>query len=354
MIAYGVGPSAEEIEVVVFGPGIGEAIAAHLGEGKWILIDSCEGEKDKAPASGEYLDSIGVDPSQVIAIVATHWHDDHVRAISNLAEKYASAAFFISGVLREQEAAMFLATYGGKAAPGQSGGTKELAAVIRSRQVKPVNSQTCVIDQTLNGRNVKVYALSPLPDAYRKAAAHLGKYLPAQNQPINKAPAEPSPNAASIVLHIDFGGEAVLLGADLEDNGSWGWTALAKDPWTNQRPVANAYKVAHHGSKSGDVDLIWTDLLAPEPLACVTQFMNGCHNLPTDEDRTRIKSKTKSAFITSDASRKPAIEADQLKRLSTMCTNIKRIDTGLGAVRIRKKIDAPLWNVETFGAARKL
>ena len=39
MINYGPGPASHEIEITVFGPGYGEAIAVHLGEQQWMLID---------------------------------------------------------------------------------------------------------------------------------------------------------------------------------------------------------------------------------------------------------------------------------------------------------------------------
>ena len=103
MIDYGVAPAADEIEVTLFGPGYGEAIAVHLGEGAWLLVDSCIDPESKAPASGTYLEQIGIDAGQVRAIVASHWHDDHVRGISQLAAKYPKADFVISAVFNNKE-----------------------------------------------------------------------------------------------------------------------------------------------------------------------------------------------------------------------------------------------------------
>jgi len=359
MIDYGPPPAADEIEVTVFGPGLGEAVVVHLGEDNWILVDSCVSENGSAPASAEYLTALGVETDRVRAIVATHWHDDHVRAISQLARTYIEADFFISGVLREQEALAFLATYSGRIAPGQTGGTKELVSVLHElngkRLVKPTQSRTYLVDEKINGRNVKVSALSPLPAANQKAAAHLAQYLVKKDQAINKAPPEPSPNAAAIVLHLDFGGgDAVLLGADLEDNKVWGWSAMVADDWALKKENSGAYKVSHHGSKSGDSDHIWTTLLTKNPVACITPFIFGRHNLPTDDDKARIRARTNQAYICSGASRKPAIDSEQLKRLNDICTKVRRVDTGLGAVQLRKKIDADSWSIALFGSAQKL
>ena len=50
MIQYGTPPASDEVELSLFGPGYGEAIAVHVGDGKWILIDSCKEKGTKDPA----------------------------------------------------------------------------------------------------------------------------------------------------------------------------------------------------------------------------------------------------------------------------------------------------------------
>ena len=66
------GPRPDEIEVSLLGPGYGESVVVHLGDGEWMVVDSCTG-RDGEPAALKYLDRIGVDPgSAVRMIVATH------------------------------------------------------------------------------------------------------------------------------------------------------------------------------------------------------------------------------------------------------------------------------------------
>lgn len=130
MIDYGVPPAADEIEVTLFGPGYGEAIAVHLGDGVWLLIDSCIDPDAGAPASAAYLEKIGVGQGQVRTIVASHWHDDHVRGISQLAAKYPSADFVISAVFNDKEALAFLSAYNGESSAGLARGTKELFSAV--------------------------------------------------------------------------------------------------------------------------------------------------------------------------------------------------------------------------------
>ena len=77
-------PRDDEFELTLLGPGYGESIVMHVGEGAWVLVDSCG--RANAPAALEYLGTLGVDPAEAVKlIVASHWHDDHVRGIEQMA-----------------------------------------------------------------------------------------------------------------------------------------------------------------------------------------------------------------------------------------------------------------------------
>ena len=56
----------DELEISIFGPGYGEAIALHLGFGKWVLVDSCLEPKSGKPAQLQYLESLGIDASLAV------------------------------------------------------------------------------------------------------------------------------------------------------------------------------------------------------------------------------------------------------------------------------------------------
>ena len=354
MIDYGVPPAIDEIEVTLFGPGYGEAIAVHLGEGAWMLVDSCIDPDSKAPASGKYLEQIGVDARQVRAIVASHWHDDHVGGISQLAARHPKADFVISAVFNDKDARAFLAAYSGASSSGLARGAKELFGVMRVRKtVFPALHRSNVLEATLNAQQVRVTALSPVPAAFAQSLAHLAQYLPRKGQAINHAP-EHRPNFEAVVLHVDVGDGAVLLGADLEDHDKFGWSAVVADQWSGAKRPATAYKVAHHGSYTGDCPQVWTALLKSDPVACLTPFTLGDLRLPTDADKERVKGNTPHAYISSGASRRPDMDSRQLKRLGDICKKLARVDAGFGAVRLRRQIGAPSWEVELFGAAQAL
>ena len=356
MIDYGAGPAKDQIEVTVFGPGYGEAIAIHLGEENWMLVDSCLEPFTSTPAASSYLDQIGISVDRVRAIVASHWHDDHVRGISGLASKYGKAEFFLSTVFNDKEAGAFLAAYSGKAAPGQVRGTTELFNLISGRDsVAYVHHRSMILELNQLGRQIRATAYSPLPGAFAQALAHMAEYLPRRGggSPISHAP-DLKPNVEAVAIHIDFGDDAILLGSDLEEHAANGWTAIVANKWSGNRRKASAFKVAHHGSYTGDAPGIWSNLLLEEPLAVLTPFNLGKHSLPSEADKARLRSKTSRLYTSSGATRKPNLDSANKKRLSDICKNLTRLNSGFGAVRMRKKLGAHPWDVECFGFAQAL
>src|SRR5262245_58961005 len=54
-------PASDEVEISLFGPGIGECSVVHLGGGQWMVVDSCIDRSTRRPVALEYLAEIGVD-----------------------------------------------------------------------------------------------------------------------------------------------------------------------------------------------------------------------------------------------------------------------------------------------------
>ncbi|MEJ0023066.1 MAG: MBL fold metallo-hydrolase [Alphaproteobacteria bacterium] len=90
-------PEPSEIEFTVIGPGFGEAILIHLGDAKWVLIDSCWDQESKSSASLRYLDELGFRPeTDVIRLILSHWDDDHVAGMGALFGRCQSAEILLS------------------------------------------------------------------------------------------------------------------------------------------------------------------------------------------------------------------------------------------------------------------
>lgn len=325
-----------------------------MGDGCWLLADSCVLPSSNKPASLDYLERIGVPFSDVKVIIATHWHDDHVKGLSTMVDACQNSTLYISDVFNDREALAFMNAYGGNLASKQTGGTKELfKAAQASKMRKFAHQQSIIWEGNIQGRAMRAVALSPTHQAKAQSAAHFAQYLPQAQAPINHAP-ELRPNFEAVVINIDLGNDGILLGSDMEDHGAWGWSAIVGDEWCLSNQRASAYKIAHHGSPNGDHPDIWSKLLTANPFAVLTPYINGAVNLPNAADKKRINESCSSAFISSNASKQPSMSAHVEKRMKAICKNIAVMNPGFGAVRFRKKLGAAAWSCELFGQATKL
>jgi len=115
-------PAAIAAEVSVFGPGFGECIVLHLGDGEWVVVDSCVDAKSGRPVAIDYLDRVGVDIAKNVSlVVATHWHDDHIGGFGELFEACKNARFACSMAMCCQEWLTLLEIYRGYLQAGGSG-----------------------------------------------------------------------------------------------------------------------------------------------------------------------------------------------------------------------------------------
>ncbi len=360
MYNYGTLPASDEIEVIVFGPGYGEAIALHIGDSTWILVDSCIDPEANSPASLQYLNQIGVNPDKVRIVVASHWHDDHTRGLSTLVNACTNAELVISNVFNDKDAFSFLCAYGGASGTELTGGAKELYQSVKAKSNQNENNlifagqRTVLLSQKILGQDVCISAFTPTNKTLAISKAHMAQYLPKKDtDPINHAP-DLKPNLTSIVLHIKIGNDAILLGSDIENYKECGWESVVTDSFCIQLPVASLYKVAHHGSSNGDHASVWSQLLSEKPVAVLTPFIRGNVNLPTLEDKARIKNNTSEAYISSVGSKKPKMDNESIKRLNDICTELFLVNNGFGSVRFRKKISDLKWKVDRFGFAEPL
>lgn len=354
MYNYGVAPAPDEAELIVFGPGYGEAIAVHFGDNNWMLVDSCL-NPNKVPASIDYLERINVPLENVKAIVASHWHDDHVKGLAKMVEVCTNATLHCSGVFNNDEACAFLSAYGGAVAAAHTGGAKELyKALSVSENTVCLLQRTLIFeDRNIQGRSMRAVALSPAPGVVGQFISHIAQYIPKAPSPIQHAP-DLKPNIEAVVISIDLCGDGILLGSDLEDHGALGWTAIIKDSWCLSNQKASAFKVAHHGSVTGHHDGIWKDLLSTNPVAVLTPFIKGAHNLPNSTDRERINALADATYISSQGGKRHQLDVALHKQMALIGKNIAPVLTGFGAVRFRKKLGDKDWCVSLFGNAQKM
>ena len=356
------GPGSSEIEVSIFGRGYGEAILFHVGDGRWVLVDSLL-DADGAPAPLKYLAEIGVAPASALSlIVATHWHDDHVGGIAAAYGVAPNATLAVPLAMSRTEVAAFLANARNGGSERLSSGVKELddLAITRHEQrrqpirLAKANNVLLRYDKLTHGQVVAVEAISPCDADVEAFVAFLaGTPRPSQGQrlmPFDR-------NDVSVALWVSIGEHRVLLGADLESTAETerGWHAVLASP---ARPSGGAamIKIPHHGSSNAHHQPLWDEMLTREPLAALTTWNRG-RKLPQVTDVERILALTPHAYATSRIDRKPgARPAAVLKTLAEANARVRATQPQAGHVRLRLDLTVPGagWRVDLFNDALSL
>lgn len=348
----GASPGQDEFELTLFGPGYGESIVLHVGDGVWIVVDSCIG-RDKAPRALSYFESIGVDPAQAVSlIVATHWHDDHIRGMAQLVETCSQAAFCCAAALCQQEFLSAIGALEHRHLSVAGSGARELHRVFSQLGQAKSKPTHAIADRRIFAHgHCEVWSLSPGDAAFQNFLKSVGGLVPEVGRDKTRIP-DQSPNDVAVVLWMAVGDIAVLLGSDLERRG---WIEILQSA---ERPVgkASAFKVPHHGSENADLPEVWERMLSVDPFAVLTPWRRGGNALPSVQDVERILGKTANAYSSvpsksvamSPERRDSAVE----RTIRESGIKLRRLAMSPGAVRLRRPIDASIpWQVELFGTA---
>jgi len=355
-------PHLNEIEVSVFGPGYGESILIHVGDNEWFIVDSCV-TPSKEPAPLVYLRQIGVDPAiSVRQVVATHWHDDHVKGIAKTFRACSSSEIVFSEALKPNEFLTIVEAYS-KRGMMESSGVQELGEIIETLKERKKSPKFAIADRCLwkNAESalgsVEVHSLSPSDASIVLSKMEIANLVPHEKRPKERVIAQ-GPNHTAVVLWIKIQDIAILLGSDLENstNTSRGWIAIL-DSTTKPDGRAQIMKIAHHGSLNGDNLQIWTDMLTSDPIAVLTPFVNGNVYLPTENDCARISSRTSNAYATAPPLVKKKKGRPQVveKMLAETVISIREIAYSTGQVRLRlKPTEKAIWDVALLGDAKRV
>lgn len=348
-------PLADVVEVCLFGPGVGECVVTHLGGGKWLVVDSCIGHGGRAVAL-EYLDAIGVPTSAIVLVIATHWHDDHIRGLAEVVAAVSSAGFVCSGALRSEEfLSLISASAPVKRTTKLGSGIDEMTSILsflRSGGRHPTwtsQNQTIMRDEIAG---TLLTSLSPSSATLTRSLLGFTGMMPKLRAALRVIP-DVSPNETSVVLHLQLGNAVVLLGADLEVTPSpaAGWHAIVGSA---ERPTARAsvYKIAHHGSQTADTSGIWATLLADLPTSLLSPFTRS--QLPKPEDVERIRTVAGRLFQSARSKTQPIRRDSAVDRTVRMMA--KKPPTprrgNMGQVRVRLSRSTGLVvSTDVFGAA---
>lgn len=359
-------PEKDEIEISCFGPGYGESIVLHLGNGDWGIIDSCINANATLPASIKYLKQINVDvEKQVKLIMATHWHDDHVNGLADTLSICKNAEFYCSDALCRKEFLELTFIYGDTPHLDKSGVSEfhKVINIVRERKKNKKigwmseNKRFWHKKKNESGfmEKLELWALSPSDDAKLRAVRSITAMIPNENSKVQTKCRIPNPkqNNVSVAFWLAIGNLNFLFGGDVEKSG---WKTILNN---KMRPEGKAifYKIAHHGSKTSHNDRIWMEMLEKSPYACLTPCQNGKTNLPTPEAVNKIISLTENAYSTATIGYKKIKRSKTVEK--TMETSsikiLKSVNTKGGHFRLRMKPnDQKSAKVDCFGESIKL
>jgi beta-lactamase superfamily II metal-dependent hydrolase len=354
-------------EVSVFGPGKGESVVVHLGARRWIVVDSCREQRTGEVTALEYLRRIGVDLStEVLAVVATHAHDDHFAGIADIIEACDAAVIVTSQALASRE---FLALVesehdiAGLTSTASYREYRRIFAIAEQRKhpmtgIRPLrraSENKVVLALAALGATpaMTVTALSPSEHAVTRAHEVLAKnHLHAMGERAHRSMLDP--NEASIALWVNAGEVDVLLGADLlAGPAGCGWGAVLH--YFSPPQPATLYKAAHHGSSTSHHDGLWNKLLANEPVVLLAPFRRGDVALPTDSDISYILTHSGNAWTTSPGQPTPSRAfRKQAARLGTLAGNPRDPSGNVGHLRARIPLTGGAWQVSNFSPAARL
>ena len=316
----------------------------HLGFGEWVVVDSCLDPQTGEAVALRYLRELGVDvASAVKLVVATHWHDDHIKGVSQVVEAAETAEFACS---EKDHPQIFTAMATSEESNLDNTGLDEFSKVFqvllgrrqsgqRRESVGPIWAAEGMV---LYGRKgASVTALSPSPGTQALAIRELGNFVAQKNKPQRRAVAL-SPNQRSIVLWVSAGDNSVLLGGDLEHsvNPAVGWNAVVS---CERRPLgrASVFKVPHHGSENADNHAVWTEMLTERPYALIAPFASGSKPLPGPEDISRLVERTDLLYCTAPPNgwKPDKRDATVEKTARSVARNRRTISGEVGQVRLR-------------------
>jgi hypothetical protein len=286
-------------------------------------------------------------------IVATHWHDDHIRGLAAMLRLVPDAHFACSQALSTDNFAT-LVEAASSAIQGRSG-VDEFASIFEllvemapEGKAKKLAAPVFAIENRKllhlegGGRSfpAAVTALSPSDGTVRLAFTDIAHWLPkagdTQRRVTNR-----SPNLTSVVLWIEAGARRVLLGADLEHTGCPGEGWIAVLACHDGSGAATIFKVPHHGSANADYPEVWAKMLVENPFAVVTPFLSG-RGLPQRSDLRRLAERTKNLYCTAAGPGKPPSRDPLVEKTARRITTERRVIEGKpGHVRVRCSLSDP-------------
>ena len=351
-----------EVTLIGTGGGYGESIVVHIGDNKWIVVDSCIDPKTKTSLPLAYLKQIGVNvDADVKLILCTHWHDDHILGLSSLLSECSTATFSMA---RPNDLKKFLRLikldYTKSKSKISNSSTVEFNKCLdiietRNAVLKHASSDKVLYSQKFNGFTNQIISLSPSDYTLQQFDAEISTLITEFGRSSMKIVSK-SPNAKSVAIFVKLGDHRVILGADLEvsiDNDKEGWVHILDNNQVIDKG-SGLFKIPHHGSENGYYSRIWNELLLSKPTSKLTPW-NKKNKLPQDDMLKKYASHTNNLFMTSSLKEPTPKKRDNKiqKAIKSMNLKITEVKYEPGIIRNRinmNDVDAN-WNTDLYERA---
>jgi beta-lactamase superfamily II metal-dependent hydrolase len=355
-----------EITILGTGGGYGESCVIHLGSQKWVVVDSCIDPISKKSIPLKYLEGIGVNTnSDVVLIICTHWHEDHILGLSQLLQSCSHAKFsFAKANDRPKFLQMVSLDYEKISKEATFSSTKEFVEcleIMEKRNPSGVimsHPDRILYSVNKDDFNSQVISLSPSDTAIHQFDLYISTLITEYGKS-NMRIVPLSPNFNSVAIFLKLGYHRAILGGDLEtdlSNSNIGWD----DVVNKSQAIDNKstfIKIPHHGSKNGYNEGLWKSKLHKAPISTVTPWNLGS-KLPTQEMMDFYKGKSEAVFITSTFfKQKPKKRSRTIKKLiDDYKIELEEIPFIEGTIRGRIDLSNPKaeWIIDSFGTATKL
>lgn len=359
-------PAASTLEVSLFGCGVGESIALHIGGGDWALVDACRISRSSLPLNLAYLHELGIDPAHAVKmLVVSHWDDDHIDGAAEIVKQCPNARVAFSTAFANDEFRPLILSFAQEAyvVDREKSGVREMnriLSILKERRLKKSDYKPFILTQAdvlLHRVNdCEVIAISPSPGSIERALQEIAAMWKSLESGMRFTLTPPKRNHNSIALWVRWGARRALLGADLEKTGSHytGWAAATQ---CERFPDGKAavVKIPHHGSPNGDSDDMWTNLVEPQnPIAILTSYGRGITPRPSQEDLRRIRTRTSEIYCTTVPKKAFPRRDKTVERTLREVTKARRtIARANGHIRVRLP-EKGQPEVAVFGAATKI
>ncbi len=253
--------SADQLSVVVFGPGFGESIVVHAPPGAWLVIDSLIDREGSTNPAIRLLDKHEAEPS---ALLLTHPHGDHAAGFDGFLDRWEDAKV---GYLREHVSTSKDRLSEPDFEQSLRSGLAEhaVSAILDVWERFPDRKWDPIPGSSFSLGEATVTVLGPSKRAIQRAKnAH-----------------KVDPNALSGPLAIEWNGTRIVLGADLPASE---WQRIVKDLPHIAPGDHHALKVPHHGSRTAQAALLADPPDGRERFWALSPWKLGGGTLPRFED----------------------------------------------------------------------